>query len=332
MNRTITRALAPLALAASLALAGCAAPAATPATAPDVSTAATSTVTIEDNNGQHVLTVPPTRVVARDNASFTMLDEWDVELVAGARSLMRPDLSYKNNDAIADTGNHREPNLEVIVAAQPDLVIGGGRYASYMEKISQLIGDTPLLDLTPRDGQDFTAELKRKVTTLGTVFGKEAEAKEQVAAFDAAVARVKAAYDPADKVMAVITSGGNVNYAAPGSGRTLGPVFEMAGLTPALEIADASSDHQGDDISVEAIAAANPDWILVMDRDAATAATSGESYTPANELIANSAALRNVTAVQEDNLVYMPQYTYLDESLATYTEFLEDFADALEKA
>ena len=330
MNR-FTRVALP-AVIATLALAGCSAPAATPANAPAPATsAAATTVTIEDNNGEHTLTVPPTRVVALDNASFALLDGWDVEIVAGARTLMRPDVSYKDNDAIADTGNHREPNLEVIVAAQPDLVIGGGRYASHMEKISQLIGDTPLIDLTPREGEDFAGELKRKVTTLGTVFGKDAEAKAEVDAFDAAVARVKAAYDPSEKVMAVITSGGNVNYAAPGSGRTLGPVFEMAGLTPALEVADASSDHQGDDISVEAIAAANPDWILVMDRDAATATNSGEAYTPANELIANSAALQNVTAVKEDNLVYMPQYTYLDESLATYTDFLNDLADALEK-
>ncbi|MDO5533405.1 MAG: ABC transporter substrate-binding protein [Propionibacteriaceae bacterium] len=329
MNR-LTRVALP-AVVASLALAGCAAPAATPAATPSSTAATASTVTIEDNNGQHTIAVPPARVVALDNASFGLLDDWDVELVAGARALMSPEVDYKEDESIVDTGNHREPNLEAIVAAQPDLIIGGGRYASHMEKIGQLVPDVPALDLTPRDGEDFGAELKRKVTTLGTVFGKEAEAAEDVKEFDEAVARVKAAYDPSQKVMAVITSGGNVNYAAPGSGRTLGPVFDMAGLTPALEVKDASSDHQGDDISVEAIAAANPDWILVMDRDAATSANSGETYTPANELIANSAALQNVTAVKDDRIVYMPQYTYLDEGLATYTEFLEDFADALEK-
>lgn len=330
MNRLLESA-ALATVVASLALTGCAAPAATPAAAPAASSAAApSTVTIEDNNGSHTIELPAQSIVALDNASFRLMDEWGVEIAAGARTLMRPDLSYKSDDSIPDIGNHREPNLELIVAAQPDLIIGGGRFVSHEDKIKQLAPEAAYIDLTPRDGEDFADELKRKVTTLGALFGKEAEAEAEVQAFDDAVARVKAAYDPADTVMAVITSGGNINYAAPGTGRTLGPVFAMAGLTPALEVADASTDHQGDDISVEAIAAANPDWILVMDRDAATTATTGEAYTPANELIANSAALQNVTAVQDDAIVYMPQYTYTDESLATYTEFLSGFAVALE--
>ena len=143
---------------------------------------------------------------------------------------------------------------------------------------------------------------------------------------------MKAAYDPSKKVMAVITSGGEINYAAPGAGRTLGPVFEILGLTPALTV-DGSTDHQGDDISVEAIADSNPDWILVMDRDAGIGGDAGDgNYKPANELLANSEALQNVTAVKEQRIVYMPQYTYLNEGIQTYTTFFNAFADALEKA
>ncbi|MDY0112763.1 MAG: ABC transporter substrate-binding protein, partial [Corynebacterium sp.] len=88
---------------------------------------------------------------------------------------------------------------------------------------------------------------------------------------------------------------------------------------------------EGDDISVEAIADSNPDLMIVMDRDAATSANSGEEYTPANQLIADSAALQNVTAVKDDRIVYMPQFTYVDEGIQTYTEFFNTLADALEK-
>ena len=68
-----------------------------------------------------------------------------------------------------------------------------------------------------------------------------------------------------------------------------------------------------------------------MDRDAAVAANKGEEYTPANELIANSAALKNVNAVKNDRIIYMPQFTYIDEGIQTYTEFFNSLADALEK-
>lgn len=163
------------------------------------------------------------------------------------------------------------------------------------------------------------------------MFGKQDEADKLIEDFDKSIERAKAAYDKQDKVMGVITSGGNVNYAAPGSGRSLGPIFQILGLTPALEVENASTDHEGDDISVEAIADSNPDIMLVMDRDAATAENNGEEYTPANELIANSAALKNVTAVTEDRIIYMPQYTYVDEGIQTYIEFFNSLADALEK-
>ncbi|MFP3468050.1 ABC transporter substrate-binding protein, partial [Leifsonia sp. SIMBA_070] len=85
--------------------------------------------------------------------------------------------------------------------------------------------------------------------------GKEAEAEKIEADFDAAVERVKAAYDTEDTVMSVITSGGEIGYSAPGNGRTFGPLYDLLGLTPALEVDESSTDHQGDDISVEAIAA-----------------------------------------------------------------------------
>ena len=290
-----------------------------------------TTVSVETNDGAVEVAVPPQSVAAFDNRTFKLLDDWGVELSTGAVSLMRADLSYKDNDQILDTGNHREPNLETIVEADPDVVIIGQRYADYKEDIAALAPDAAMLDLDVRDDQPFGDELKRQVTELGKVFEKEDEAQALVDEYDEATSRVEAAYDSEDTVMGVITSGGDINYAAPGSGRTLGPAFDELGLTPALEVEDASEDHQGDDISVEAIADSNPDWILVMDRDAGVNANSGEEYTPANELIADSPALQNVTAVSEGNIVYMPEYTYLDEGLATYTEFYNSIADAMEQ-
>ena len=55
-------------------------------------------------------------------------------------------------------------------------------------------------------------------------------------------------------------------------------------------------------------------------------------YTPAQEHIADSPALQQVTAVQEDRIVYMPQNMYITEDIQAYTEFLNTFADALEAA
>ncbi|APX33378.1 iron ABC transporter substrate-binding protein [Brachybacterium sp. P6-10-X1] len=292
---------------------------------------AAGTVEVEDNNGPHTVEVPPTSVVATDNRTFETLEAWGVTLSAAARALMPSTNSYRDDESIIDLGNHREPDLEAVVAAEPTLIINGQRFAQYHDDFAKYAPDATILELDPREGEPFAAELKRQVSTLGTIFEKEAEAKELATGLDAAMERVAAAYDGSSTVMAVTVSGGEIGFIAPGQGRTLGWTFDAFDLVPALEVEGASEDHQGDDISVEAIASSDPDWILVMDRDAAISADD-PSYQPAAEVLEGSEALAGVTAIAEGNLVYMPADTYTNESIQTYTEYFESLADAFEGA
>ncbi|WP_163543435.1 siderophore ABC transporter substrate-binding protein [Occultella kanbiaonis] len=323
--------VAALAAASVLALAACGGDAtADDETAADAGTTAEATsVEVEDNNGTQTINLPLESVVATDNRTFETLSDWGVELSAAAVSLMPDTIAYTQDETIIDLGNHREPDLEAVVAVAPDLIVNGQRFADYHDDFADLAPDAVILELDPREGEPFDDELRRQVTVLGEVFGHQDDAAALVADFDAAIARVQAAYSPEDTVMAVNTSGGEIGYIAPTVGRTLGPLFDMFGLTPALEVADGTDDHQGDDISVEAIADSDPDWILVMDRDAAVSADD-PSYVPGAEIIEGSEALANVTAITEGNIVYMPADTYTNEGIQTYTEFLNTLADALE--
>lgn len=287
------------------------------------------TVEVEDNNGPQTIQTPPASVVATDNRTFETLADWGITLTAAARALMPSTNPYKEDESIIDLGNHREPDLEAVVAAEPTLIINGQRFAQYHDDFVKYAPEAAILELDPRDDQPFADELKRQVSVLGQVFGKETEAEQLGTDLDAAMERVSAAYDGSSTVMAVNTSGGEIGFIAPGMGRALGWTFGAFDLVPALEVEGASEDHQGDDISVEAIADSNPDWILVMDRDAAVSADDPE-FTPANELLSSSEALAGVTAVAEGNIVYMPADTYTNESIQTYTEFFNSLADALE--
>ncbi|MDJ1371091.1 siderophore ABC transporter substrate-binding protein [Gulosibacter molinativorax] len=318
-----------LAAVSALALAGCSASGAS--TADTASTEAAGSVTIGDNTGSHEIQTPVGTVVALDNRTFETLSSWGIEVAAAPLDIMPTTVPYSSDENIANIGNHREPNLELIVAAQPDLIISGQRFTEHDEEIAKLVPDATIIDLEPREGEDFGAELERQTLALGEIFGKQTEAEQLVADFQAARDRVTAAYDPAQTVMSVIVSGGEIGYSAPGSGRTFGPLYSIFDFTPALEVSDSSSDHQGDDISVEAIAASNPDWILVLDRDAGLTVQE-DGYQPAEEVIANSDALANVTAVQDGHIYYVPSDTYTNESIQTYTEIYNGMADAFEAA
>ncbi|MCF4007578.1 ABC transporter substrate-binding protein [Corynebacterium uropygiale] len=296
-----------------------------------VSTAAASgELQIEDNHGTQTIQRPVERVVATDNRAFEILDNWGVNLVAAPKPIVPFTVEhYKNNDDIVDLGSHRDPNLEAIVAANPDLIINGQRFARQYDAIKELTPDVPIIELDPREDQPLDSELKRQVKTLGEVFGKESEADKLIADFEAAVERAKKAYDPSKKVMAVNVSGGEIGYIAPHKGRTYGAIFDLLGLTPALEVENASDNHKGDDISVEAIAQSDPDIILVMDRDAAIK-RGDKDYQPAKNVIENNDLLKNVKAIKGKAVYYAPDDTYTNENIITYTEILNEMADLFE--
>ena len=329
MSRKIPAAFALIA-AAGLALGGCGSTTGGDSTSTGAESH-TSSVTIEDNRGSVDVALPVQRAASADNRTFEVLEQWDVPLVAAPKGLIPSTVTAYNGDDVADMGNHRDPDLVALTGAQPDLIISGQRFSQYDDQMAELNPGVPLLDLEPREGQPLDSELSRQVTALGQVFGKETEADQLVSDFNAALERAKNAYDGSSKVMAVDVSGGKIGYVAPKIGRTWGPLYDLLGLTPALDDVVGTDNHEGDDISVEKIADSNPEWILVLDRDAAISADK-DDYTPAEDVIAGNSALQNVPAVTKGQVIYAPKDTYTNESIITYTEILGSMADAFKAA
>ncbi|WP_205547877.1 siderophore ABC transporter substrate-binding protein [Leucobacter sp. wl10] len=330
-----TASVAVLTLSAALALSACSSGApADPGAEKGGTSETASTVVITDNRGEVEVPVNPKTVVALDNTVFDTLDEWNIELAAVPKGVMGsvwPD--YIDDPKVADVGNHREPNLETIVAAQPDLIIGGYRFADYYDQIKEQNPQAAVIEIAPREGEDQFEELKRQTEILGQIFDREEEAAALSEQLDGAVADAKKAYNGTDTVMAVNTSGGKIGYLAPKVGRSLGQVFPKLGWQPALEIEGATDNDQGDEVSVEAIAQSNPDWIVALDRDAAFAPENREEGSaPADELIAKSEALQNVTAVQQAQIVILDPNFYLTEGIQAYTKLFTQLGEAFSAA
>lgn len=297
--------------------------------------AQTEVTEIEDDHGTQELPEDPDSIVATDNRSFRTLEEFGVELTAAPQDIMDPEThSYAEDEDILNLGNHREPDFEQLVAAEPDLIINGQRFAQYYEDLEEYAPDATIVEFELDEEGDETLDenLIHKTEALGEIFGEQEAAEELVTAFQDEIDRATEAYDGESTVMGLVTSGGDINYAAPSVGRAVGPLFDMVPFEPALEVDDASTDHEGDDISVEAIADSDPEWLIVMDRDARMSGDEGEEYSPAQELIEESEALQDVPAVQNDQVIYMPDNLYLTEDIQAYTEALASIADAMEEA
>ncbi|TCZ74032.1 siderophore ABC transporter substrate-binding protein [Paenibacillus albiflavus] len=295
-----------------------------------------STVEITDAHGTVTVPVNPKNVIALDSRAFETLADWNIKLVAAPKDVMPADSTYVKDDSVKNIGNHREPNLEIIAAANPELVIIGQRFANHYEAIKKLVPNAAVIDLNfdvsekaDKPGENLANGFKDITITLGQIFDKNEEAKQLVADFDKAIEDVKSAYNGSDTVMGVEVSGGNIGFSAPGFGRVWGPMFEIFGWKPALEIKNATSDHKGDEISVEAIAKSNPDWLLVVDRDAAVSSTT--DAVPAQDVINKSPALQKVTAITKGQIVYAPNDTYTNESIQTFIEIFKNLAKTLAK-
>lgn len=305
-------------------------------TAAESTAAEAKTVEVTDIHGTVTVPVNPKTVVALDNRTFETLSDWGIKLAAVPKGVMPADSLYVADSEVQDIGNHSEPNLEIIAAADPELVIVGQRFASYYEDIKKLVPNAAVVDLSfqvskeaGKSGESFVNGLKDSTITLGKIFNKNEEAEKLTADFDQAIEKAKSAYNGTDKIMSVVVSGGDIGFSAPLSGRVWGPLYEVFGWTSALEVSGATSDHQGDDISVEAIAQSNPDWIFVLDRDAAISST--KDAVPAQDVINNSPALQNTTAITKGHVVYAPNDTYTNESIQTFIELFDNLASSLTK-
>lgn len=288
---------------------------------------------VTDLSGNTVeIPADPQSIVATDNRIFGTLADWGVELTAAPVDLMPENdqlSAYHENDDIVNLGNHLEPDMEGLIAVEPDLILNGQRFTQYAEEIQELAPDAAFVDTNiDIETNPIDEQLRELTTLLGEVFGQQDSAEQLIADFDEAVERAQAAYNEDWTVSGLITSGGDINYSAPSTGRAIGPVFDVLSLTPALD-EEGSTNHQGDDISVEAIADANPEWLIVLDRDAGTGDAEANS---AEELIEESEALQNVPAVQDGNIVYMNPDFYTAEDIQHYTELFNDLADAFEAA
>lgn len=293
------------------------------------------TVTITDIHGEVEVKKNPQKVISLDNRTYDTLEAFGVKLLAAPKDVMPSDSSYVKDESVQDIGNHREPNLEVLAAADPELVIVGQRFGKYYEDIKKLVPNATVVDFNfdvsgkeTNAGESLVSGFTDSTLALGEIFDKKAEAEKIVADFQDALAGAKEAYN-GEKIMSVVVSGGEIGFSAPHSGRVWGPLYDIFEWTPALEIADSSSDHKGDDVSVEAIADSNPDYLLVLDRDAATsdAATS----KPAKDVIENAEDLQNTNAIKNGKVVYAPNDTYTNESIQTFTELFNELKDVFSK-
>ncbi|MDM7850805.1 siderophore ABC transporter substrate-binding protein [Pseudochrobactrum kiredjianiae] len=250
-------------------------------------------VTIKHAQGETKLPDVPQKVITFDLSSLDTLDALGVK-VSGVPTIKLQDyLSKYAADDYIKVGTLFEPDYEAVNAAQPDLIIVGGRSAA---KYAELAKIAPTIDLTA-DAANFVKSSEDNIRTLANIFGKDKEAEEALTKVNAKKDELKALTAKSGTGLLVLTTGGKISAYGPGS--RFGVLYDEFGVKPAAD--DIKPGGHGQPVSFEYILEKNPDWLYVIDRDAAIGreGVAAEKFLD-NAVVAQTNAWKNKQVIYLD--------------------------------
>jgi iron complex transport system substrate-binding protein len=257
---------------------------------------------IEHAQGRTVLPKKPEKVLVLDINTLDIADALGAQPAGVLGSNLPPWLKKYADPRYARVGTLFEPDLEAINAAGADLAIVGVRSRGKLKDVAALV---PAVDLS-FDQDKIVESVKANITKVGAIFGKEAEAARLVADLDARVAKLRDSASGAGTALILVVNGGKVGAYGPTS--RIGWLHRELGFKTVESKID-DRFHGGDVVSFEYILEKNPDWIFVIDRDAAvgTAKTGGAAAAVLdNELV------RQTSAANLGRIVYLdPAAAYI---------------------
>ena len=333
-----------LALAASMAAcgqsAGSAASASSAASTPAASapaassqgaageTATPETIAISSLNGAREeieLEVPydPQRIAILDMASLDILDALGVgDRVVGTAQTSLDYLQSYTGGNMANLGTIKEADLEAVMSCEPDVIFIGGRLASSYDALSEI---APVVFLSTDTELGVVESVRKNAGIIASMFGLEDEVDELMAGFDSRIEALAAFAEGKTAIVGLVTSGGLNVLGNDGRcsmiGREIG--FENIGVDAEIDTAT-----HGNEASFEFIVEKDPDYLFVLDRDAAI---QTEGAQLAQEIVENE-LVKGTRAYQDGHIVYLshPAVWYTAEGGVTALDvMLADLEEAL---
>lgn len=156
-------------------------------------------VQIETYRGSVDVKIAPETLVVFDVASLDTLDALGIEADGTVSNRY---VSYLKDNEAASVGSLFEPDIEAVLALNPDLIVVGGRSSKQFEAMAEV---APTIDMTI--WEDTIGQGLERLNAYGKIFGKEAEAAALITAFEAKLSEAKSAAADQGKAMIVMTNG-----------------------------------------------------------------------------------------------------------------------------
>ena len=287
------------------------------------------TVTVTGLDGNLAATqveVPfnPQRIAILDMATLDILDALNLgDRVIGMAGTTLPYLNdYSSNKSLANLGTIKEADLEAVMASEPDIIFIGGRLSASYDILSEI---APVVQLAVDRNLGVVESVRQNATTIASIFGKEAEVEALMANFDQRIAALADFAKDKNAIIGLCTSGGFNLLGNDGRCSIIGTEIGFKNIGAS----DVTSTH-GNEGSFELLVKLNPQYLFVLDRDAAIQAQGAKL---AKEIIENQLVMKT-DAYKNGNIVYLdnPAVWYTAEGGITALDImLQDLEVALLK-
>lgn len=246
---------------------------------------------IQHAQGSTEIPVEPQRIIVFDIAALSVLDALKANHiigVAGGTGLPESLHKYKN-PPYQDVGTLFEPNYEMVNAAQPDLIITGGRSSAKYPELSKIAAtiDMPTDEQKPVQSAIENARLLAKITNTSP------QVEALITQLNQSIDQLKNKTANRGKGLIVLVTGGKLS--AYGAGSRFGIIHTDFGVPQAVE--GLATTLHGEAISSEFIQKTNPDWLFVIDRDAAIGQSGAAKQVIENPLVKTTNAWKNQQVV-----------------------------------
>ena len=288
---------------------------------------APETVTITSLNAEREpveLEVPydPQRIAILDMPSLDILDRLGLgdRVVGSATTTLAYLQAYVPGDTIANLGTIKEADLEAVMACEPDVIFIGGRLSASYDALSEI---APVVFLSTDTQIGVVESVRNNATTIASMFGLEAQVDELMAGFDARIEALAAFAEGKNAIVGLCTSG---SFNILGSDGRCSIISVEVGFDN-LGDGDVTATH-GNESSFELVVELDPDYMFVLDRDAAIG-TDGAQL--AKEIVENELVM-DTDVYKDGHIVYLanPTVWYTAEGGITALDImLNDLEGAL---
>lgn len=232
----------------------------------------------------------PQRIAVLDMAALDILDSLGVgDRVVGAADTSLEYLQGYMDGSIANLGTIKEADLEAVMACEPDVIFIGGRLASSYDALREI---APVVYLSTDPELGVVESVGKNAEAIASLFGLEEKAREQMAGFAERVAALADFSAGKNALVGMCTSG---SFNVLGSDGRCSLIGREAGFTNISVDADRNTSTHGNEASFEFVVEKNPDYLFVLDRDAAIGTDGAQLARDImeNELVKRTAAYQN---------------------------------------